>query len=112
MLLCSGAVRLHKARLNISHSNLTENLAYRHGGGMYAGAVTDDRSVDSTIRIVDCTLKNNTAQANGGEGLLRQHAGWLTGLWLIISHSMAYGSRSTASAQHEPHALRADHQAA
>jgi len=47
---------------------------------MYAGALRADRSVNSTIRIVDCILMNNTAQANGGEGLGRQHACWLTGL--------------------------------
>jgi hypothetical protein len=52
--------------VNISHSFLGWNKAHRNGGAVFVGTDEKDKSLNSTLRLVNTTFEYNLAEATGG----------------------------------------------
>jgi hypothetical protein len=70
LLCCAGALRLHDAQVNITNSFLGWNLAHRNGGAIFVGTHETDKSLNSTLRLVNTTFDTNLAEATGGEDMV------------------------------------------
>jgi hypothetical protein len=72
LLCCAGALRLHDAQVNITNSFLGWNLAHRNDGAIFVGTHETDKSLNSTLRLVNTTFDTNLAEATGGEDMVAQ----------------------------------------
>jgi hypothetical protein len=86
----AGALHLLDAYVNISHSFLGWNKAHRNGGAMFVGTHETDKSLNSTLRLVNTTFDTNLAEATGGERFagFGQSSASAFGLMKPVMHSV------------------------